>query len=523
MRTNPIFVAALALLTTAALPMNAQQPAYACAPDPPSPAHKILVIDASKPGLKSGSLQYANKDSLWIVVENINPFVSNYVLKVKRTPVTEPPVSDFLVNLGGIVAGVVPKPSKTPQNPTPTDVDVSVPCGQALQSITAAFTTLQSHESDLNRAITAITTSYGTQAETYQKDLRDARDQTKCSEIQTAAETLHSFLAQIMSPDQQAVKYIGGIPSDGNPIQNLQTSISETLAEAKVLRAALLNYRRNAIGNAECTKQLNAHSAYLQDVDDFVDDLVGGSGGTAEVDGLRSQLTNLSNRYAQFVKARTGINALLNRSLNGNPFTITKEITDDQADDQITLEPAAAVLTDASSAQPPAKPSGDSAAKSAPSPTAVFDRTIHFGYGARFSIGGGIVTSFLENRQFTTANGQVAFLNNSRTRILPIAALNARLFDCDSERLSCLARPQFTFGITAKADDKGTSPEYLIGPSWPLVKGNLFLTVGAYAGQQQRLLGGLQVGQTTTLSAANLPVAKEYHWSAAIAITWKLK
>jgi hypothetical protein len=130
---------------------------------------------------------------------------------------------------------------------------------------------------------------------------------------------------------------------------------------------------------------------------------------------------------------------------------------------------------------------------------------------------------FLGRPLFTTANGEVAYQNNSQTRILPIALLNSRFYDCNPDQGKCLWVPQFSVGITAKADDKGTSPEYLIGPSWAFVKRQLFITVGAYAGQQQRLLGGLQVGQTTSLSAANLPIAKEYHWSGAIALSWKIK
>jgi hypothetical protein len=156
-------------------------------------------------------------------------------------------------------------------------------------------------------------------------------------------------------------------------------------------------------------------------------------------------------------------------------------------------------------------------------PKAPFETTLHFGYGARFTLSAGLVVSFLQNVQFTTANGKIAYLNNSRTRILPIAMLNSRFYDCNSDTFNCLVVPQLSVGITAKSDDKGTTVEYLIGPSWAFLRRQLFLTAGAYAGQQQRLLGGLQVGQTTTLSAANLPVAKEYHWGGAIAITWKVK
>jgi hypothetical protein len=143
-----------------------------------------------------------------------------------------------------------------------------------------------------------------------------------------------------------------------------------------------------------------------------------------------------------------------------------------------------------------------------------------------------MVVSLLEKREFTIANGQVngqsnnqvAFSDNSPTRVLPIALLNGRFYDCVSKNKLCYWLPtNFSFGTTAKPDNKGTLPEFLFGPSWTLVERQLFLTVGAYAGTQQRLLGGLAVGNTTTLAAANLPIAKEYHWNVGFAISWKVK
>jgi hypothetical protein len=78
-----------------------------------------------------------------------------------------------------------------------------------------------------------------------------------------------------------------------------------------------------------------------------------------------------------------------------------------------------------------------------------------------------------------------------------------------------------SFGVTAKSsDNKGTNIEYLFGPSWGFAERQLFLTVGAYAGQQQRLGGSLSVGQATSLSAANLPISQTTVWKVGFAITW---
>jgi len=515
-------------------PVRAQE--YTCDPASP-PGYKKLVIDAASM-TSYGTLQYSNDDRVWIVVENINPFVATYTLKVKREPVAETAVLAFLTDLGGIDAGLVPaqkSSTQTPKavastSPTPTPANKNLTqagvCDSTpLNQLIAKYTALTLEEQDVNRAINAIATKYKTDGTTYANLLSVVQQEQRCKGIQKSAIPLRQFLAGVQSPDQLKPAVIGGIPDDNDPTQALKNAVTQLVTHAKDQRKAILDYKRSAVLNSDCLSLLDANKQNLDDEDRFIDGLIGPTSGTSETQALTDQLNKLNTIYGQWNSAHTAIEKLFDPGSSGNPFVLTKALTDNQSDEEITLDagPAAISRPSSAAASRPAKTTSVPAPNTATAPPASFDTTIHFGYGARFTIGGGLVVSFLQNRQFTTANGQIAYQNHSQTRILPIAMLNSRFYDCDPDSHGCLWIPQLSVGITAKADDKGTAPEYLIGPSWGFLRRQLFLTVGAYAGQQQRLLGGLQVGQTTSLSAANLPIAKEYHWSAAIAITWKVK
>jgi hypothetical protein len=528
-----LFLSAVLIGLFAIQKLNAQQ--YSCSPAPPSPEYKTLRLTAqSNPvAIVDGSLQYRNDDRVWIVVTDINPFVATYTLNVKRQPVTETAIGTFLSALGGIDAGIVP-PQKSPgqspadaQAPTPSP-GTPTPAGAAcdsrpLEQLVTKFNLLEAEEKKINAALNAISAKYAADSNRFKELLGAVKDEHLCAGIQMSAGTLRQFLSTAAgeSPDQLKAGDFGQSPSADDPIKILKGSIDQLTQDAKAQRRAILDYRKSTVGKPECTSFLNAKAKLLDDEDDFIEGLIGPSTGTSEVQALTDQLSKLKATYLQWSDAHSAVEKLFDPARSGNPFVLTYPLTDSQSDDQVTLQAGPAVL-----ATPPT--ASDSTSKGAavkPGSVAppAFDATLHFGFGPRFTLSGGLVVSFLENRQFTTANGQVAYQNNSQTRILPIALLNSRFYDCNPDKGKCLWVPQFSVGITAKADDKGTSPEYLIGPSWAFVKRQLFITVGAYAGQQQRLLGGLQVGQTTSLSAANLPIAKEYHWSGAIALSWKIK
>lgn len=533
-RIQRYFYASVAtLLAGSFLRVNAQQ--YTCQPAPPNPKYKILTIDASTMGIAEGTLQYENNDSVWVVVKNINPFVSTYTLKIKRTAVAETAIASFLGDIGGIPTDFLPKQSPKPSQPSPSDQpspnlnNEGPTCSISVESsVLDKFNQFGIHRDEIAAALARVTSAYVKKATELKTQVEIVQAASQCAKIQTEANTLRTALGTILSPDQMEAATFHSTANDQDPIQALQGEITQLLTEAKGVRTALLGYRRQVAIHPECDNQSQIHSSQLQEEERFVDEFLGPTAGIPESQVFQNQLNNLKSKYMQFSQARAALDKLFDRSSSDNPFVLTKAITDKQADDEITLEAGAPVtLISGQSTKPNASPGppASTPTKTTSSSKTAFDETIHFGYGPKFTISGGVVASFLRNKQYTTANGLIAFQNNSATRIGPIALLNSRFYDCNPvvKGPKCLAVPQISLGITAKSDDKGTSPEFLIGPSWAFIDRQLFIAVGAYAGQQQRLLGGLAVGQLTTLSSANLPIAKEYHWSGAISITWKIK
>jgi hypothetical protein len=509
-----------------------------CKLESPAKGYQTLIINAQTNQIQ-GSLQYKNGDRVWIVVEDINPFVANYTLKVKQQPVTETAISTFLSALGGIDSSIVPSGNGSKQSPGSASPDSSAappPPGKEvvksappprcddgpLQELIRTFNQLTDDESTLNKTINDIGDKYKKYATTYDEKLSGVKGQRHCKGIKSSADDFRSFLASVPTPDDLRPKDFGGVSSSSDPVQALRSRLAKLQDDAKKQRAGILKFKRSASANAACSSLLELNQDNLDKQDEFIDGLIGPGSGPSEIQALSDKLNQFKAIYQHWSDAHAAVEKLYDPAQSGNPFVLTYSLTDSQSDDDVTLQPVPPVLAPPKSSSSPTSKNTETQ-NPAGSSLAASDPTVHFGYGPRFTLGGGLVVSFLKNRQFTTANGQIAYQNNSQTRILPIAVLNSRFYDCDPDESKCLWVPQITVGITAKADDKGTSPEYLIGPSWALLRRQLFITAGAYAGQQQRLLGGLQVGQSTTLSAANLPVAKEYHWSGAIAITWKIK
>ena len=538
MSTKPRILFCLVLLSIWVRGTEIRAQEDVCKLESSAKGYKTLIINAQTNQIQ-GSLQYKNGDRVWIVVEDINPFVANYTLKVKQQPATETATGIFLSALGGIDSSIVPSGNGSKQSPgsTPPGSSAAPPppgkevvksatpprCDDGpLQDLIRTFNQLTDDESTLNKTINDIGDKYKRYATTYDEKLSGVKGQRHCKGIKSSADDFRSFLASVPTPDDLRPKDFGGVSSSSDPVQALRSRLAKLQDDAKKQRAGILKFKRSASANAACASLLGLNQDNLDKQDEFIDGLIGPGSGTSEIQALSDKLNQFKAIYQHWSDAHAAVEKLYDPAQSGNPFVLTYSLTDSQSDDDVTLQPVAPVLAPPKSSSSPTSKNTETQNPVGPS-MAASDPTVHFGYGPRFTLGGGLVVSFLKNRQFTTANGEIAYQNNSQTRILPIAVLNSRFYDCDPDESKCLWVPQITVGITAKADDKGTSPEYLIGPSWALLRRQLFITVGAYAGQQQRLLGGLQVGQTTSLSAANLPVAKEYHWSGAIAITWKIK
>lgn len=341
--------------------------------------------------------------------------------------------------------------------------------------------------------------------------------------LQAKTVSLRDFLDSIPSPDQSYSTEIGESAVTGkDPTSGLQDKLQALTAQAVDVANSIVQYRRLTMGVAACQGDLQANRENLANEEAWLASFVGPSTGPTKAQTIKARITDVGQAYDKLSKARTSVDQIFDRGKDSNPFLLVSDnLSGPQVDYQVDVVRA-----------PTPADTGENSSKASSSDTTLFTTVLHFGYGARFNISGGLVVSTLPQRQYTTASNtipnspaanMIVYQNNSPTRLSPILLLNGRLADCDPSKPSCLLVPYLSFGITAKNDGKSTNAEYLIGPSWGLISRQLFLTVGAYAGQQQALQGGLKVGDPTSLSSANLPITTGYHWNAGFAISWKIK
>jgi len=165
---------------------------------------------------------------------------------------------------------------------------------------------------------------------------------------------------------------------------------------------------------------------------------------------------------------------------------------------------------------------------------------LKFGQGPHFSISGGLGFAPMEKVQFGAikgieldtsgnqllVNGKpnvttiVGIKEKSPNRISPMVFLNGRFFSFDRSS-SFFSGVHFTLGVTGKNDNKGTDVEFLLGPSLSFLDNNVFFTVGAYAGREQKLAGGMFKG--LGLAAGVDPsVSKSYQWGLGFAVSYRI-
>jgi hypothetical protein len=156
-----------------------------------------------------------------------------------------------------------------------------------------------------------------------------------------------------------------------------------------------------------------------------------------------------------------------------------------------------------------------------------FDGSLSFG-APRFHLAAGLAFSPLNTVEYgrvasplnsTDTAVRVGRIRTSNFRTSPLAAVHARLNPCAASTIPVY----FSLGITAKADNKGTVPEYLIGISTAFLGNRLFFTGGAYIGQVQSLQGGLTEGAQVPEKLSELPIAKGYTSRIGFGVTYRFR
>ncbi len=495
-----------------------------------------------------------NNSSVTIRLKDINPYHYKCGVSVTSTDVKEPDISSFTSLIGGVAAtpgAALPAPAATPSL-TPTGEKGQPKVKAAAPDCTASYKPTHDQVIYLHDSAALIDTAIQQTREAQdaalnllKNDLPTLRAQSSCkATVDQAHVVLNRAPFDVASVPMQASP-----PPPGDYLAQAAISAGplplEKAVDALSLRAQLLAQRLTDNLSDECRTAYAKVTA--QDLA-FLNALAtGSSSNPSAVSGWRDQVKGLATVRNNIIGVQGAVKAVLDNPEN---FTITRTIDGDQQIVTYTAKcdvvpeitaPAPASITAGAQPQPSPAPT--------PSPTpGTFTHDFKFGLGPRFALAGGVVISPLAQVTFsTTANpaasaaGSTAPANiitksqDSGTRILPMAMLHGRFWDnlpnCDPEK-SCFSRyafpwlpSYFSAGVTAKStDNNGTSIEYLLGPSWALVNRQVFITVGAYAGHQQRLASSaanpLNVGDATSLSAANLPLTLTTIWKIGFALSW---
>ena len=294
---------------------------YSCRADVPK-GYKSFEIDAASLTLSDGATQYSNGDKVLIVVTNVNPFAAKYSLQLKRQPVQELNIGDFLSNVGGIVSGFIPKAADTKQASSPAPATSSPNARQPQQptqapqcriSIQAVvfdpYNAFSKEEAALHNSIGAIAQTYATDNDTYNKDLSGIQSAGPCEVIKPRVEDLRRFLFSVKSPDELRVEQLKAqgtevVLAGKNSTEYLTGEVAKLGVAAADLRSAILKYEGDIVGDLGCQAIKSANQDKLKAVGDAVNKAIGPTPGTPEVQAIYGQVDQLKTQYGQLSQAR---------------------------------------------------------------------------------------------------------------------------------------------------------------------------------------------------------------------------
>ncbi|HEY6305128.1 MAG TPA: hypothetical protein VI488_01560 [Candidatus Angelobacter sp.] len=539
-------LAAFAVLSIPLL-LQAQDPCTA-AQAAPQPDYKLTMqTGAIVPESDTAKFSYTlkNDSNVLIRLENINPYAFKCSASTSTTDFKETAIAGFLGNLSAVAnvsasgPAVSTAPPPAPVAALTAGVTVTLPDGttttirdscQQRYLLSPAHQKVQAlwqNQDPINQALAAATQAQKDAINAFNanvKDLVSPPSEPKVCEATVkkakavVSDSKSSF--DITTPDRF---------KSGATLPPLDQVINNMANDAQLLIPHL------ADDMPECKA---AARQFIDEDSKFLFALVvGANGAPSTVDTWRSQIKNLNTVRANIDNGKKSVAEVLSKwqnffvdtAIHGNQQVVTYTATCTQI---LTKDIAAPDSTRSSSTAPPDAPTAPGDKTAAPT-VSTWKHDFKFGPGPRFVLAGGLVVSPLRQITFnttatpggsgTTAN-TIIQQQNSSTRILPIAMLHGRFWDQlpakDFQGWRWVPN-YLSVGVTAKSSGtQGTNIEYLFGPSWAFADRQLFITAGAYAGQQQRLANSLTVGSTTSLSGANLPITQTTIWKAGFAITW---
>lgn len=457
---------------------------------------------------------YPNNSELILRLQNINPFTNKCSVGTTSQAYTETALSSFLGIIGGVanVGSSTTAPAAPPTTPPPAkDIrteapDATPPCNSEYDQSSAQVQELFAQSKQINTSLTTTLNAQNDALKAFSQSVIGLRSQTSCEMTVQSATALSNQQPFVISP-------VNNVP--------IGQAIDQVSNQGQALLANLTN-GLDAICKQTLQATINQDSAFLTAL------VHGTSAVPAAVDQWRTQLTQFNTVNTQLTAARASIQGVLQNRQN---FTIDTAISASQTDVKMTASCTPVAVLQVASSSSPVPPAGATPIAGAnPAVAITFSQDFKFGSGPRFVLSGGVVVSPLPQEIYSTSSNPagttppniIVRTQHSGTRILPIALLSGRFWDQLPYRPGEKFVPNYlSVGATAKSTGtNGTSIEYLFGLSWAFAERQLFVTAGAYAGWQQRLGGGLALGQATTLSSANLPISMTTVWKPGFSITW---
>jgi hypothetical protein len=466
------------------LPPTPEQRARVCGVSPPATALDY-TFDAST-GIASGFLKHRKSDRVRVIVTNKNPFLYEYKVTIAETPVPEPDLGGFLKLLGGPAVDLLPAATAPAAGAAavaagsgalPTAViDL---CNKRFAAITAQHAVVAAARAKADAELAKQKAAYDKLAAGVKKAEAVFNSNALCDELYSTANVVRGDIAA----------YDPKLDAFEEAIAVLSSAIKEQDANL-------------AAFPADCPQDVSSYRETNR------------AQHTA-LDQLRAALKLLTAEKARFEALGEKIDPIL---ASPTSFTEVRQIGDYDVPTNVKITIERKERVDKAVFQP------------------MLTVTTRFGGGARFAVAGGWSWSALRKPQYVPVQGfpidragnvvapetlapVVGTTERSASRNGPLAALHTRILP----EVKGWSRFYLTLAITAKNDNKGTDPEYLVGPSVSFAEERAFLTVGLYGGRLQELQGQLYEGGPIPKDLAAIPVEKNLHWKLGVALTWKVK
>jgi hypothetical protein len=460
--------------------------------------------------LVTSTRRFKRNERAIVVVDNKNPYLYTYKLTIQATPVAEPALDAFVPLIVGSLGEFKAKPQAAGTSFT-SAIAAEDACGPAKEKVRTLI-------GEVEIAVNEMSAASGTIGEQRNKSrsLTDAYNAARLP-LFTPNQTRQS----LHTASKNFIRAVDGKIGSPNGVDRATLDAMSAELERLKRQANRFKSRVDAIREAHlnCLNGNNEGeliSEQLRRAAEHADELL------ADAANYERSLSEIRTDLQKVIDARNGVlrvlcdpRAFFSESIVGQ-FEETNDV-----DIQLEATPRQGVT------------------EAQPILNSPFKAKFTFGNAPFFSISGGLIFSPLRKREYIRVQGfeqdaqgnqvlvngkpnlttVIGLKESSPTRIIPAVFLNGLL---TQRKTGFIDGVHFTLGITAKNDNKGTDVEFLVGPSLSMLERRMFFTFGGYAGKQQKLAGNLFEGLALPSGVTEIPVEKNYRWSAGFAISYRI-